>query len=95
MKKKIREKLAKMGLTFSSQSPTVTAGVDSGFVELCAVQIIERNSFSVKDLAEALQVSEDWVLKNFNDVTGMFRHGKVIRYPYEAVKAKIRSMLKL
>jgi hypothetical protein len=46
-------------------------------------------------LAEVFEVSEDWVLKNFRDVTGMFRKGKVIRYPYEAVKAKIRSMLNL
>ena len=40
-------------------------------------------------------MSEDWVLKNFKDVTGMLHKGKVIRYPYEAVKAKIRSMLNL
>jgi hypothetical protein len=59
------------------------------------VQLIEGNSFTVKNLAEALEVSEDWVLKNFKDVTGMLHKGKVIRYPYEAVKAKIRSMLNL
>jgi hypothetical protein len=38
MKKKIREKLEKMGLVFSAQSPTVSARVDSGFVELCVIQ---------------------------------------------------------
>jgi len=85
-----------MGVTFSGhQSPVLATGIDAGFVDLCVVQIIEHKSYSVKDLAEMLDVSEDWVLKNFKDVTGMFRQGKVIRYPYEAVKAKIRSMLNL
>ena len=37
MKKKIRERLEKMGVAFSAQSPTATAGVESGFVELCVV----------------------------------------------------------
>jgi hypothetical protein len=95
MRKRIREKLARMGVAFSGPSPAVTIGVDPGFVDLCVVQIIERNSFTVKQLADMLDVSEDWVLDNFRDVAGMFRHGKIIRYPYEAVKAKIRSMLKL
>ena len=95
MRKKIREKLEKMGVTFSALSPTNTPGANSGFVDLCVVQLIEGESFTVKDLAEVFEVSEDWVLKNFKDVTGMFRKGKVIRYPYEAVKAKIRSMLNL
>jgi hypothetical protein len=35
------------------------------------------------------------VLKNFKDAAGMFRQGKVIRYPQEALKAKIRSLLTL
>jgi AraC-like DNA-binding protein len=95
MKKKIREKLERMGLTFSDPSQMVATGVDPGFVELCVIQLIEGESFTVKDLAEVFEVSEDWVLKNFKDATGMFRKGKVIRYPYEAVKAKIRSMLNL
>jgi AraC-like DNA-binding protein len=95
MKKKIREKLEKMGMTFSGPSEMVATGVDPGFVDLCVAQIIEKKSFTVKDLAELFEVSEAWVLKNFKDVTGMLRQGKVIRYPYEAVKANIRSMLKL
>jgi hypothetical protein len=95
MRKKIREKLARMGVALTGPSPAVTTGVDPGFVDLCVVQIIEGDSFTVKQLAERLDVSEDWVLDNFRDVTGSFRVGKIIRYPYEAVKAKIRSMLKL
>ena len=84
-----------MGAALSGPSPAVTTGVDPGFVDLCIVQIIERNSFTVKQLADMLDVSEDWVLDHFRDVAGMLRQGKIIRYPYEAVKATIRSMLKL
>jgi hypothetical protein len=93
--KKIREKLARMGVVLNGPSPAVMAGVDPGFVDLCVVQIIDQKSFTVKQLADMLTVSEDWVLDNFRDVAGMFRQGKIIRYPHEAVKAKIRSMLKL
>ena len=95
MKQRIREKLTRMDTKFSDPSPVVTAAADSGFMDLCVTQLIEGESLSVRDLAEVLQVSEDWVLKNFNDGAGTFRRGKVIRYPYVAVKAKIRSMLKL
>ena len=95
MRKRIREKLAHMGVALSGPSPAVTTGIDPGFVDLCVVQIIEGNSFTVKQLADMLDVSEDWVLDNFRDVAGKLHQGKIIRYPYEAVKAKIRSMLKL
>jgi hypothetical protein len=95
MKKKIREKLERAGVAFAGHPCSNEFGADAGFVELCVVQIMDQKSFTVEDLAEMFEVSNDWVLKNFKDVTGHFRHGRIIRYPYEAVKAKIRSMLKL
>jgi len=95
MKRDIRAKLVRAGLVFSTPAPTQTRAADAGFVDLCVAQIIEGKSLSVKDLAKMFERSEDWVLKNFKDVAGMFRHGKVIRYPLEAVKAQIRSMLTL
>lgn len=95
MKKDIRAKLIRAGLVFSTPAAARTAPADSSFVDLCVEQIFEGKSLSVKDLAKMFEKSPDWVLKNFKDVAGMFRQGKVIRYPEEAVKAKIRSLLYL
>jgi hypothetical protein len=58
-------------------------------VDLCVEQILEGKSLSVKDLAKMFEKSPDWVLKNFKDVAGMFRQGKVIRYPRPLTAARI------
>jgi hypothetical protein len=84
-----------MGVALADHGCRSEFGADAGFVDLCVVQIMERKSFTVKELSEMFGVSDDWVLKTFNNVRGKFRQGKSILYPYESVKAKVRSLLNL
>jgi hypothetical protein len=96
VKRNIREKLERAGLAMIGHQEALQMmnGNAEAFSEVCVGQIMAGDSMSNADIATIFGMSEDWALKHFADVPGRCRVGKVIRYPRDGVRKKLRSLLK-
>jgi hypothetical protein len=97
MRRKIREKLERMGVALGVQPATPLAGGSLGFADICVMQFITGESKSVIEVAQMFGMSDDWALKTFftKDIPGVFRVGRALRIANDALKAEIRSLLQL
>jgi len=94
MKKRIREKLLKVGQALAASETVCKPDLDGQFIEQCLHEFAEGTVLTIHAIAQRLQTSDDWALDTVNQHAPLFfRCGRIIRVPHSSFKAMIRAKL--